>query len=335
MEPELHSKNENSFMWCFILVVLVVVVCIVLRTTDYDLVHDTFHASSYFYAAMISSLPMYLMFAVLPNFLNDRIRNFSALSYLLIRSHCVLFAGVFCLYIAVSLWAWHHLRDVDKKWQLFAPFILASVAEVIWHGFKGYAPIEVSQYFKGAPTIGEVWANSCSGYYLEVFKDFSERLERFEKKHRLMDETFAVKLKKMIILIPLSCNAEGTLDKHCKNIQYFENLDIHKDAQGGNVNRQYKNPIYKITSTAGDMRRQMHIAIEEPNTLVAVKKLRETVTEEIWKFQRDEFISNLRSRLSDQMCCKFLIYDDLEGPTLPLNEFLFEEVTKLLKLEES
>lgn len=335
MEPKLHSKDENSFMWFFILVILVLLFCFFLLTIDIDLGHDTFHSSSYFYAAVISSLPMYLMFAVLPNFFNGIIGNFSALSYLLTRSHCVLFAGVFCFYAAVSLWAWHHLHDVDKKWQLFVPFILASGSEVLCRTLRGYAPIEVSRYFEGTPTIGEVWANACSVYYLEVFKDFSERLERFEKKHRLIDETFAVKLKKMIILIPLSCNAEGTLDKHCRNIQYIDILDIHKDAQGGNVNRQYKNPIYKITSTAGDKRRHMHIAIEEPNTLVAVKKLRETVTEEIWEFQRDEFISNLRSRLSGQTCCKFLIYNDLEEPALPLNEFLFEEVTKLLKLEES
>lgn len=319
----MHSRNEKCQQWGRIsLFIVCLVILFIVSRAAVDLSYETFQLHSIPFAAAVAWFPMYIVLSLLPNLLNGLV-GFSGLLTELNGALCV-------LYVISLTWALPNLPDDRTEiWKLFVPFILAVDVESMYLAVKGYAPIEINGDFKDAPTIGEVWANSCTTYFFEVFKDFTERLAKFEKKQSQTDVTFSITLKKMIILIPLSCDVEGTLDKY-SNIQYFDTLEVRRDAQGGNVNRQYKNPIYKVTSTDGSD--HMHVAIEEPNTLVALKKLRGSVPDEIWTFQRDEFISAFQDRLSKQKyCCAVLLYDDLqEELTQPLNEFLFEEVRKLL-----
>ncbi|XP_054717663.1 uncharacterized protein LOC129227049 [Uloborus diversus] len=190
-------------------------------------------------------------------------------------------------------------------------FIVALV-EMLMFGFDDS---EENEHLKDNQSIGACWAiGAFRAYYEVIFDDIVKRMSDFEKEH---DIKFAT--KKYVLLAPLSCNVKKTLDRDCEsNIEVFGELESLEYDQGANLNRTYKNTVYKITEGFDEF----YIVGGFASSLNTLWHLRDTIETSNkfkrqfgrmnyleWKYHRDCFIKILEHLVKDYPCI-FLKYDD-------------------------
>ncbi|KFM68069.1 hypothetical protein X975_24735, partial [Stegodyphus mimosarum] len=144
-------------------------------------------------------------------------------------------------------------------------------------------------------------------------------MENFEHEHKIK-----LFVKRLVVICPLSCNVDGLLSARDPEIRLVGRLESVYNDQGGNVNRDYHNSVYKI----GDCN-PIYAVVEFPNSLKCFKKEGdERMSEEMRRYHRDCFIKHLKRFLDDKPCL-FLIYDD-ENPTKSLSGFLIDELHRFV-----
>lgn len=77
---------------------------------------------------------------------------------------------------------------------------------------------------------------------LFYISDITDRISVFEKENGI---EFCI--KKLVIIIPSSCDVREILTKKDPKLEYLDTLPTIVCDQGANVNRPYKNPVYKIS----------------------------------------------------------------------------------------
>ncbi|XP_035214281.1 stimulator of interferon genes protein-like [Stegodyphus dumicola] len=184
-----------------------------------------------------------------------------------------------------------------------------------------YDEYVINKTFDDEKSIGWSWAYGAYRYYYNIcFEGILQRMENFEQEHKIK-----LFVKRLVIICPLSCNIDGLLSGRDPAICLVGRLESVFNDQGGNVNRDYHNSVYKI----GDSN-PIYAAVEFPNSLKCFKKEGdEQMSEEMRKYHRDCFIKHLKRFLEDKPCI-FLLYDD-ENPTKSLSEFLEHELYMFVK----
>ncbi|GBM86557.1 hypothetical protein AVEN_163562-1 [Araneus ventricosus] len=178
-----------------------------------------------------------------------------------------------------------------------------------------YDDVDLSSSQNMEQSIGACWANGAySAFYKKILIDITKRMSQFEDKHRIK-----LLVQKLVIICPLSCNANGSLEGKDGNIKAEGHLEEIIEDEGANNNRTYITNVYKIRGPS-----ESYIAAEIPSPLSTLFEMRDVMDSVILQYHRDCFIETLRDLLKSDQCI-ILEYDDLNSPE-PLHSFLLSKL---------
>lgn len=166
-------------------------------------------------------------------------------------------------------------------------------------------------------SIGAFYAlGAFRSYFESVFQTLPDRINHFESKYKV---TLAV--RKLVLLLPLSCETHKSLEHINSNIKYISNLETIECDQGANINREYKNPVYKLSISNYQ---DVYIPVEYPNSLLVLFKMKKDHCREYWEYQRDSFIETLKDLLKNSPC--IFLANDMVSNTEELHSYLYSEI---------
>ncbi|CAL1280104.1 unnamed protein product [Larinioides sclopetarius] len=193
---------------------------------------------------------------------------------------------------------------------IFASILFACM--IVWWD---YDDVDLSSSQNMEESIGASWAyGSYLAFYKKILKDIARRMSEFEKNHNIK-----LLVQKLVIICPLSCNANGSLSGKDGNLEYVGNLEEIIEDDGGNNNRTFKTNVYKICGP-----HESYIAAEIPSPLSTLYEMRGVMDNVILNYHRECFIKTLSNLLKSDQCI-ILEYDDLNSSE-PLHSFLLSEL---------
>lgn len=197
----------------------------------------------------------------------------------------------------------HYVQE--KLYHLSIVLCLCTVWIIVDQCLKN-SIVDINNCQKDEISIGAFWAHQAYEYYYKiVLETLTERIEIFERKHNI-----TLYVRKFILLVPLSCDITGTLDTKDDFIEYIGDLRIDECDQGANVNRKYKNPVYKIKNPVYKIHvnntnpitaekkyvnnEDIYVVAEFPSPLGTLFKTKRNFLKEIWNYHRQCFIKTMR-----------------------------------------
>lgn len=174
-----------------------------------------------------------------------------------------------------------------------------------------YSDTDINNCQEDNKSIGAFWAHQAFEFYYKiVFKDLIDRMKLFEKEHNIKFSIY-----KLFIIIPLTCDVESIFCVKGNYIEYFGDLPLVECDQGGNVNREYKNPVYRI-------KEELYIVAEYPSSLGTLQKTKFNLMKESeWKYHRESFIKTLKM-LTKSSPCTVATYNDVIDKPEPFSNTL-------------
>ncbi|GIY88270.1 hypothetical protein CDAR_102551 [Caerostris darwini] len=196
----------------------------------------------------------------------------------------------------------------------FLHLICASLLFASIHALCDYDDVDLASSQNIEKSIGTLWAfGAYSAFYKIVLKDIVNRMRKFENEHKI-----TLLVKELVIIYPLSCNANGSLNGRDGKITYVGKLDEITDDQGANLNRSLSSTVYCIEND----HENIYIAAEIPSPLATLDEMKLVMNDIILKYHRDCFMHTLSSLIKGSSCI-ILEYDDSE----PLHSFLISRLS--------
>lgn len=212
------------------------------------------------------------------------------------------------------------LLNLDDKLLYLLIVLFFCMGYIIVDQFLQYSFSDINTCQKVEVSIGAFWAHQAFDFYYKiVLESLNDRILTFERKH---DVTFYV--RKLILVAPVSCNITGTLDQKDDFIEYIGDLPTDECDQAANINRKYKNPVYKIHVTKRnaviddkkvDSNDGVYIVAECPSPLGTLFKTERKFKKEIWTYHRKCFMETLKN-LTRNTPCIIVDYDDSNSESL-------------------
>ncbi|KAG8179330.1 hypothetical protein JTE90_011594 [Oedothorax gibbosus] len=230
--------------------------------------------------------------------------------------YIIVIAGVIpvCVIYAIEI-------PFEEKIKCCFVTVYSSIFYVVMIRIKGYDEVDYTQSQNSNCSIGAFWAaGSVKAYYEKCLKQCRERLKKFEENHPGVN--FLV--KKVVLICPLSCKIEGSLEDRCDDTKHIGHLEPIEVDQGGNYNRRLKTSVYKISKN----NIEYFVAAEFPSPLGTLWGERFTMKEKVMQYHRDCFLKELKEHLKSDSIL-ILEYDDRKPSTaVPLNNFIVESLQK-------
>ncbi|KAF8773391.1 hypothetical protein HNY73_016060 [Argiope bruennichi] len=209
-----------------------------------------------------------------------------------------------CIYVGLQLNLTHFLVIIS------ASILFACI--IVW---TDYDDVDLSSSQNVEKSIGATWAHGAySAFYKKILVDITLRMSEFEEKNGI-----TLLVKKLVIICPLSCNANGSLDGKGGNIKCEGTLRGIQDDEGGNNNRHLKTNVYKLCEPFVS-----YIAAEIPSPLATLYEMRDVMDAIVLEYHRKCFVETLKDLLKSYQCI-MLEYDDLNSPE-PLHSFLLSKL---------
>ncbi|GIY88272.1 uncharacterized protein CDAR_102552 [Caerostris darwini] len=201
----------------------------------------------------------------------------------------------------------------------FLHLICASLLFASIHALCDYDDVDLASSQNIEKSIGTLWAfGAYSAFYKIVLKDIVNRMRKFENEHKI-----TLLVKELVIIYPLSCNANGSLNGRDGKITYVGKLDEITDDQGANLNRSLSSTVYCIEND----HENIYIAAEIPSPLATLDEMKLVMNDIILKYHRDCFMHTLSSLIKGSSCI-ILEYDDLNPlDSEPLHSFLISRLS--------